>query len=71
MEIKEKDSDNAIWEKAEAFMYALSKVPFCKTRLSLWSFMYDFDDNKETIIIAIKSFKLVRYIYELLYIGSK
>jgi len=61
-EMKEKDDVGVVWEKAEAFMLALSKLPFAKTRLVLWSFMYDFEDNKEGIIIAIKSFKLVIYI---------
>ena len=40
-------------------MLSLSKVPYAKVRLNLWNFMYDFDENKESIIVAIKNMHLV------------
>jgi len=61
-EIKEKDEEGAVWEKSEAFMIELSKIPNVKTRLNLWSFIYDYDENKEGIITSIKSFQMVLYV---------
>lgn len=41
------------WEKAEEFMVALSKIPFSKIKLTIWTFTCEYEENYENVISTV------------------
>jgi len=41
------------WEKAEEFMVALSKISFSKIKLTIWTFICEYQENYDNVLSAI------------------
>lgn len=57
--IEGQTEEDTIWDKPEAFMLEISKVPLIKQKLAIWMFQFDFEDNFEGIELPTSKLKEV------------
>ena len=58
LEYESNNDETVIWEKQEEILINLHKINLSKVKLQIWVFMFDYEENYETITSAILSLKM-------------